>query len=106
MDRWRRVGRRPSVAGGEHVLDFPVEGVDPLSDEYTDEMQRALDLLPDDMREALLVVVVGELTHQEAADALDAPLGTILSRVSRARNRLRSNLQSIMAGESSVTATD
>jgi RNA polymerase sigma-70 factor (ECF subfamily) len=34
-------------------------------------------------------VVVGELTHQEVADMLSIPLGTVLSRVSRARRRLR-----------------
>ena len=40
-------------------------------------------------RESLLLVVVGELTHQEVADLLGIPLGTVLSRVSRARERLR-----------------
>jgi RNA polymerase sigma-70 factor (ECF subfamily) len=34
-------------------------------------------------------VVVGELTHQEAADLQGIPLGTVLSRVSRARSQLR-----------------
>ena len=33
--------------------------------------------------------MVGELTHQEVADLLAVPLGTVLSRVSRARERLR-----------------
>jgi RNA polymerase sigma-70 factor (ECF subfamily) len=95
VDRWRRVGRRPSFTGSDHVLDYPVDGVDPLANDFTDEMQQALDQLPDDMREALLMVVVGELTHQETADALEAPLGTILSRVSRARSRLREALQTV-----------
>ena len=49
-------------------------------------MQQALGQLPHDLREALLLVVVGELTHQEAADLLEVPLGTVLSRVSRAEN--------------------
>jgi RNA polymerase sigma-70 factor (ECF subfamily) len=35
---------------------------------------------------------VGELTHQETADMLGVPLGTVLSRVSRARRRLREAL--------------
>ena len=55
----------------------------PFGDEYTDEVQAALDLLPPELRETLLLVVVGELTHQEAADLLGIPLGTVLSRVSR-----------------------
>ena len=41
---------------------------------------------------ALLLVVVGELTHQETADLMGIPLGTVLSRVSRARQRLREYL--------------
>jgi RNA polymerase sigma-70 factor (ECF subfamily) len=41
----------------------------------------------------LLLVVVGELTHQETDDLLQIPIGTVLSRVSRARNRLRELLQ-------------
>jgi len=69
--------------------DRSVLGDDPLADDYTDEMQRALARLPEELRETLLLVVVGELTHQEVADLLDLPLGTVLSRVSRARKRLR-----------------
>ena len=49
-------------------------------------------LLPDELRETLLLVVVGELTHQETANLLEIPLGTVLSRVSRARKRLREHL--------------
>ena len=45
--------------------------------------------LPKPLRETLLLVVVGELTHQEVADMLGIPIGTVLSRVSRARRRLR-----------------
>ncbi len=60
-----------------------------MANEYTDEMQNALHRLPIELRESLLLVVVAELTHQEAADLLEVPLGTVLSRVSRARQRLR-----------------
>ena len=88
------------------MLDAPVEGADPLAGDYTDEMQRALDMLPDEMREALLLVVVGELTHQEAAESLGAPLGTILSRVSRARSRLRQNLLEIESTREPTAARD
>ena len=63
--------------------------MDPLASGYTDEMQFALAQLPEELRETLLLVVVGELTHQEVADMVGMPLGTVLSRVSRARRRLR-----------------
>ena len=88
VDRWRR-RPPPRVFAEDHAPEIGVSGEDPFRDEYTDEMQAALDQLPRELRETLLLVVVGELTHQEAADLLDVPLGTVLSRVSRARVRLR-----------------
>jgi RNA polymerase sigma-70 factor, ECF subfamily len=96
IDRWRRVGRRVVLAG-EGSLDVAVDGMDPAADGFTDEMQQALNALPDELRESLLLVVVGELTHQETADALGVPLGTVLSRVSRARKRMRTHLRSCAA---------
>ena len=88
VDRWRRHSL-PGPTGGDYIAEVEVHGVDPLANDYTDEMQHALDRLPLELRESLLLVVVAELTHQEAADLLNVPLGTVLSRVSRARERLR-----------------
>jgi len=89
IDRWRRVGGAHMVLVGESPLEVPVDAIDPTTNELTDEMQYALSQLPSELRESLLLVVVGELTHQETASALGVPLGTVLSRVSRARLRLR-----------------
>ena len=72
-----------------------VDAVDPIAEGFTDEMQRALAELPMELRESLLLVVVGELTHQETANVLGVPLGTVLSRVSRARERLRAELRAL-----------
>lgn len=91
VDRWRR-RRLPSVFSEEGVVQVSVEDADPLAKEYTDEMQLALNRLPKELRETLLLVVVGDLTHQEAANELRVPLGTVLSRVSRARNQLRQHM--------------
>lgn len=90
-DRWRR-RRLPTVLAGETPPDVATSGEDPLHDHYTDEMQKALGALPQELRETLLLVVVSGLTHQEAADELGIPLGTVLSRVARARSRLRAAL--------------
>lgn len=90
VDRWRKP-RWPTVVGltpGEQS----VPAADPTANEYTDEMQAALERLAPELRESLLLVAVGELTHQEAADLLGVPLGTVLSRVSRARTQLREHL--------------
>lgn len=91
IDRWRRAGQRLLLVG-DGALEVPVTAVDPTSGEFTDEMQKALSQLPAELRESLLLVVVGELTHQETANMLGVPLGTVLSRVSRARRRLRKHL--------------
>ncbi len=94
IDRWRK-SPPPSVLAGDQPIDVAVEGDDPVSGGYTDEMQHALDRLPSELRESLILVVVAELTHQEAADSLGVPLGTVLSRVSRARVRLRKYLHAV-----------
>jgi RNA polymerase sigma-70 factor, ECF subfamily len=91
VDRWRRAGNRLMLSGNG-PLDVPVSAGDPSTNDFTDEMQQALSQLPPELRESLLLVVVGELTHQETANALGVPLGTVLSRVSRARQRLRKHL--------------
>jgi RNA polymerase sigma-70 factor (ECF subfamily) len=87
-DHWRRRGSR-EVATGADFNSPAGDAADPFADELSAAMQAALDRLPAELRETLLLVVVGELTHQEAADLQGIPLGTVLSRVSRARSRLR-----------------
>lgn len=91
VDRWRRRPREGVVTSSD-AIEIEVPPENPLAGEYTDEMQSALARLPADLRETLLLVVVAELTHQETADLLGIPLGTVLSRVSRARARLREYL--------------
>ena len=53
------------------------------------EMARAIDLLPEEQREALLLVVLEGMTYAEAAGVLGIPDGTLMSRLSRARAALR-----------------
>lgn len=53
------------------------------------DMERALAALPAASREILLLICVEEMSYQDAARVLDVPLGTVMSRLSRARERLR-----------------
>jgi len=87
-DHWRQRETR-EVASGADFNQPVVPQTDPFADELSATMQASLNRLPAELRETLLLVVVGELTHQEAADLQGIPLGTVLSRVSRARSRLR-----------------
>lgn len=53
------------------------------------EVERALHRLPAEQREALLLVVVEGQSYAEAADILEIPIGTLMSRLGRARAALR-----------------
>jgi len=53
------------------------------------EVERALARLPDEQREALLLVVLEGASYAEAARILDIPAGTLMSRLGRARASLR-----------------
>jgi RNA polymerase sigma-70 factor (ECF subfamily) len=57
-----------------------------------DNLQRSLDWLAPDLREVLLLVTVEGLRYKEVADILGIPQGTVMSRLSRARQQLRSIL--------------
>jgi len=53
------------------------------------DLSRALMRLPADQREVVLLVGLEGLSYREVADLLDIPLGTVMSRLSRARAALR-----------------
>ena len=55
-------------------------------------LQREIDGLPEDMRNVLLMVAMDELSYEEAAVMLAVPVGTVRSRVSRARSTLRQRM--------------
>ena len=57
------------------------------------ELVAALRALPASERDTLLLVVWGELTQDEAAIALGVPVGTVSSRIARARKRLAATLR-------------
>jgi RNA polymerase sigma-70 factor (ECF subfamily) len=54
------------------------------------ETARAIQTLPSEQREALLLVAVEGMSYTEAASVLEVPLGTLMSRLGRARATLRS----------------
>ncbi len=61
---------------------------DPMSTLELDELRRAIAKLPDEQREALILIGAGGFSYEEVAEMCGAAAGTIKSRVSRARDRL------------------
>jgi RNA polymerase sigma-70 factor (ECF subfamily) len=57
-------------------------------------VQRAIDDLPAHYREALLLCEVEEMSYQQIADILSVPIGTVMSRLARARKAVRESLLS------------
>ncbi|WP_293937131.1 RNA polymerase sigma factor [Iodobacter sp.] len=53
------------------------------------DLQAALNQLPDEQREVLLLVALEEMAYADIAKTLNIPIGTVMSRLSRGRERLR-----------------
>jgi len=53
------------------------------------DMLRALERLPEEQRSVVLLVSVEDLSYAEAAAVLGIPIGTVMSRLARGRERLR-----------------
>jgi RNA polymerase sigma-70 factor (ECF subfamily) len=69
------------------------------------DLVAALQSLPVEQREALLLVGVEQFSYAECADALAIPLGTVMSRVSRGRVALRERLDGRAPGSSAGAPT-
>lgn len=82
--RSRREVEDPEGAWAERVAVLPEQG----SRLDFDDMLKALALLPIDQREALLLVTAEGLTYEDAARICGTNIGTIKSRINRARRRL------------------
>ena len=59
----------------------------------TQDVLAALDQLPEEQKSLLLLIGVEDFSYDEAARILDLPIGTVMSRLSRARRRLRSIIE-------------
>jgi RNA polymerase sigma-70 factor (ECF subfamily) len=53
------------------------------------DLESALGCLPDEQREVLLLVALEEMSYADIATTLGIPIGTVMSRLSRGRERLR-----------------
>jgi RNA polymerase sigma-70 factor (ECF subfamily) len=62
------------------------------------DIQSALEKLPADQREVLLLVAVEGMRYREAAEVLGLPVGTVMSRLARAREKMQELLGDVSAG--------
>jgi len=83
---------RQSARRGEHVAIDDENAVFSRPPDQEDSIHHqaildALEQLPEDQRSVLLLVSVEDMTYAEAAKVMDIPIGTVMSRLSRARTR-------------------
>ncbi len=90
VDDWD-VAVDPRPAFGAERLVSAEETV--LGDIVNEDLEAAVNPLDGRFRTVLLLVDADRLTYAEAAEALGVPVGTIMSRLSRARDRVRAHLR-------------
>jgi RNA polymerase sigma-70 factor (ECF subfamily) len=104
IDRGRRQQRSPDtqpLEEGDYFLYNKLEST--ISDENPDEdrvierlsqnaVVEALAEVPHGFRDVLVLVDIGEFSYAEAAQILDIPIGTVMSRLHRGRRALKQNL--------------
>ncbi len=95
----RQQKRRGPHVGAEALDDLPAPGCDPEASIGLSDVLSGLDALPEEQRSILLLVSVEDLSYEQAAHVLNLPLGTVMSRLSRARKKMRQVLE---AGRSVV----
>ena len=92
IDRARQQRGNLEESVGDELPDVPERATQSDRLELRD-LDRLLQRLPAEQREVLLLVGVEELSYQEVAAVVGVPIGTVMSRLSRARGRLRAELQ-------------
>lgn len=91
-----RRGRLPTTDMGEDLPEIPVA---PAQDERLAvmDLQAALDLLPAEQKEVVLLVALEDMAYADVAATLNIPIGTVMSRLSRGRERLRAAMDGRVA---------
>ncbi|NKN33316.1 RNA polymerase sigma factor RpoE [Marichromatium bheemlicum] len=100
-------GRRPpggdveaevaeQMEGGSRLRDGATPERELLSDEIARAVQGALDDLPDDLRTAIVLREFEGMSYEEIANAMECPIGTVRSRIFRARDAIDKRLRPLL----------
>src|ERR671916_1953460 len=103
IDRGRRQQRTPDMqpleTGDYYLVDRLEETGGPIGDEERvdqrlsqDSIVEALAKVPHDFRDVIVLVDIGDFTYADAAQILDIPMGTVMSRLHRGRRVLKAEL--------------
>ena len=82
--------------GGEKLRDISTPENELLSSEVQRTVQNAIDALPDDLRIAITLRELEGLSYEEISDSMDCPIGTVRSRIFRAREFIEKELEPLV----------
>lgn len=83
---------------GSALRDSATPEREALSDEIAHTVQDALDALPDDLRAAIMFREIDGMSYEEIATAMECPIGTVRSRIFRAREAIDKRLRPLLEG--------
>lgn len=93
---WLQQNRRRPVALEDEILNVPDTKPDPealhLGEVDQQLLRRAIEELPEEFREAIILRELEGLSYKEIGAITGAPIGTVMSRLARARQRLEKTL--------------
>jgi RNA polymerase sigma-70 factor, ECF subfamily len=103
LSRAQRESRQPMIVEDEHLESAGSRDVAVLSPGFSsfegmdEQLVRAIENLSDEYRSVLVLWALEEMSYKEIAEALDLPLGTVMSRLHRARQKLAGQLRDYAA---------
>ncbi len=87
-------------AGGKlHEQDSPEHSI--MTRQIAEVLQSTLEALPEDLREAIVLRELEGMSYEQIADVMACPIGTVRSRIFRAREAIDRELKILMEGERS-----
>lgn len=107
INGYRRRRRERTILETVHAQELRDAGWDASvtatpGESLGDEVQAALDALPEDFRRVLVLVDLEERSYRDAADAIGCPIGTVMSRLHRARRAMKRQLEDYASTEGYV----
>jgi RNA polymerase sigma-70 factor (ECF subfamily) len=117
IDHIRKSARDPKLLPVDEMEEFselPAPKFDAMDEEsrrrleqcFDDQVLAAIQTLPDDMRLALVFQTFGGLNYEEISQALECPIGTVMSRLHRAKARLREQLAAYAVSQGITETTE
>jgi len=83
--------------GGGKLRDISTPENQMLAEEIKSTLNKAIEELPDDLRIAITLRELEGLSYEEISDAMDCPIGTVRSRIFRARESIESELAPLLS---------